>query len=348
MSDTLIGIELSSMDVTKLSEEELVAYHEFVELGRQESRPEDPPAPLESLRAELANIPDFAVLRSIWALDDGRLVGSADIQWLNTDENKHLIYGGIRVLPGHRRRGIATALLAKVADLADAEGRTLLVGATSERVPAGAEFARRVGAEGAMAMHINRLDLAELDRDLVRRWIDEGPARAPGYSLVTVDGPYPDDLIEEIADVFEVMNDAPRDDLQMEDQKLTVEQVRDIDKMLTAQKAERWALFARHEETGKLVGLTYVVWRPDQPETVGQGDTGVRPEHRGHALGKWLKAAMLQRILDERPQAKDVRTGNADSNGAMLGINRALGFKPYIATMNWQVPVEKVRAYLSR
>jgi RimJ/RimL family protein N-acetyltransferase len=199
-----------------------------------------------------------------------------------------------------------------------------------------------------MAMHINRLDLAELDRDLVRRWIDEGPARAPGYSLVTVDGPYPDDLIEEIADVFEVMNDAPRDDLQMEDQKLTVEQVRDIDKMLTAQKAERWALFARHEETGKLVGLTYVVWRPDQPETVGQGDTGVRPEHRGHALGKWLKAAMLQRILDERPQAKDVRTGNADSNGAMLGINRALGFKPYIATMNWQVPVEKVRAYLSR
>ena len=55
---------------------------------------------------------------------------------------------------------------------------------------------------------------------------------------------------------------------------------------------------------------------------------------------------MLERILRERPEAVDVRTGNADSNDAMLGINHALGFKPYIAQANWQVPVEKVKAYL--
>ena len=72
----------------------------------------------------------------------------------------------------------------------------------------------------------------------------------------------------------------------------------------------------------------------------------MRPEHRGHALGKWLKAVMLQRILDERPEAVDIRTGNADSNDAMLGINRELGFKPHRAYTTWQVTTEQVRKYL--
>jgi GNAT superfamily N-acetyltransferase len=116
---------------------------------------------------------------------------------------------------------------------------------------------------------------------------------------------------------------------------------------MVAQGTEMWALVARHEPTGKLVGFTEVFWNPAQPKTVNQGDTGVRPEHRGHALGKWLKAAMLARILRERTSAEDVRTGNADSNAPMLGINRALGFQPYIAHTAWQVSVERVRSYLA-
>jgi GNAT superfamily N-acetyltransferase len=196
-------------------------------------------------------------------------------------------------------------------------------------------------------VHTNRLVLADVDRHLVQRWIDEGPSRAQGYSLVTVDGRYPDDLIDDVVDVMGVMNDAPRDDLQMEDMKITVEQMREIEKGMLAQNIEHWSIFVRHDASGKLVGLTDVSWDPDQPETVFQGNTGVRPEHRGHALGKWLKAVMLKRILDERRSAVDVRTGNADSNDAMLGINTKLGFKPYVAASNWQVTTEKLRDYLS-
>lgn len=88
--------------------------------------------------------------------------------------------------------------------------------------------------------------------------------------------------------------------------------------------------------------VTDVHWNPSQADTVWQGNTGLHPDHRGHALGKWLKAAMLQRILDERPAAVDVRTGNADSNDAMLGINHALGFRPFIANTTWQVEVSAV------
>jgi hypothetical protein len=56
---------------------------------------------------------------------------------------------------------------------------------------------------------------------------------------------------------------------------------------------------------------------------------------------------MLQRIFAERPDAVDIRTGNADSNDAMLGINHALGFAPYIAETAWQVSLDQVRAYVS-
>jgi GNAT superfamily N-acetyltransferase len=75
--------------------------------------------------------------------------------------------------------------------------------------------------------------------------------------------------------------------------------------------------------------------------------TGVFPQYRNKGLGRWLKAAMLDKVLKERPQAKYVRTGNADTNVAMLKINTALGFKPYMAEALWQVDLQNVLAYLT-
>jgi len=75
--------------------------------------------------------------------------------------------------------------------------------------------------------------------------------------------------------------------------------------------------------------------------------TGVFPQYRNKGLGRWLKAAMLDKVLKERPQVKYVRAGNADSNAVMLKINTALGFKPYTADALWQVELQKVLDYLN-
>jgi len=60
-----------------------------------------------------------------------------------------------------------------------------------------------------------------------------------------------------------------------------------------------------------------------------------------------LKAEMLDRVLTKQPQAKFVRTQNADMNAPMMKINNEIGFKPYIAEAVWQVETEKIAKYLA-
>jgi hypothetical protein len=55
---------------------------------------------------------------------------------------------------------------------------------------------------------------------------------------------------------------------------------------------------------------------------------------------------MTIRILDERPDVTNVRTGNADSNDAMLGINKAMGYRPLLGQMVWELPVDTAAAWL--
>ncbi|HEX9774382.1 MAG TPA: GNAT family N-acetyltransferase [Actinomycetota bacterium] len=341
-------VVIEEIDLKALPEEDVLRLNQYGNLFRAERNPEDPPRPVELTRASLENIPPFIFVREFWARDpDGSIAASAEVSYLKADENKHLVEAGINVRADRRRRGIAKALLRIVADVTREERRTLIMSGTSERIPAGDAFARAVGADPGLANHVNRLLLSDLDADLMRRWIKEGPERAAGYRLDPLDGPYPDERIEAIVDMHAVMNTAPRDDLDMEDWNFTVEHARDWEKSMKASGDERWSLFAIEDATGTIAGFTEVLWNPKMPKIVHQLGTGVRPEHRGRALGKWLKAAMIERVLAERPDADQIRTGNADSNDAMLSINDQLGFKRFEASMVWQVPLEKVDAYLA-
>lgn len=341
-------ITIRAIDVQALTAEERVDLNAYQNAMRAESHPEDPATPVEELEALLANIPSFV---RVWAWlgrdDKGQVVCGAQLLSMDTGDNPHVGQANVGVLPHWRRHGLGRRLLGEIVEAANGAGKTLLIGNTSERVPAGAAFCGWARARPGLDAHTNRLVLADVDRAMVDRWVQEGPSRAPGYELVGFDGPCPAELEEQVVAVLDVMNTAPRDDLEIEDSHLSATHFREQERMMAAQGNEAWWLFARHLDSGTLVGLTDVHWNPNQPDTVWQGNTGVHPDHRGHALGKWLKAAMLRRILVERTEAVDIRTGNADSNDAMLGINHALGFRPFIANTTWQVEARVVSERLA-
>jgi len=344
-----LNLVIEEIDIASLTDEQIDELNAFANVMRAEAHPDDPPISDEQTRIGYRSIPTFVVPREFVARgEDGAIVGWLGVSWERAEHNQHLLDIVLDVLPTHRRRAIATTLLSTAVDCADAAGKTLLIGHTIDRVPSGEAFAERVGAKRALVGHTNRLLVSDIDRAMVERWVAEGPERAPGYSLVSIDGPCPDDLIDAVVDVLHVMNTAPTEDLDIEDQVWTVEEMREMEKSQLAVGGERRYVAARHDESGELVGFTEM-WRypAREPNTVRQWGTAVRPEHRGHALGKWLKASNIRRLLDEWPEVMDIRTHNADSNDPMLGINRALGFKPYTVDIHWQISSDDARTYVA-
>jgi GNAT superfamily N-acetyltransferase len=100
-------------------------------------------------------------------------------------------------------------------------------------------------------------------------------------------------------------------------------------------------------ETGRVAGFSELFITHSRPETLEQGLTAVFPEYRNRGLGRWLKAAMVEKVLDELPEAREIRTGNADVNEPMLNINREMGFRPMESNAVWQTLIERVERYLA-
>jgi GNAT superfamily N-acetyltransferase len=313
-----------------------------------EATPADPRRPLAEEMAAVRNQPpaeDGVVLVARDAA--GTIAGFLDCGWEQVSGVDHALMTEIAVLPGWRRRGLGRLLLDRVAGVAEQRGLRLIIGRTRDNLQSGAAFCARFGAEPVFVGRENRLDLRSVDRERVARWIADGPVRAPGYRLDFVAGRTPPELIDRVAGVLNVMNTAPREDLDIGDIPMTADLVRDNEEAALAAGEQLWACYAVEESSGRFVGLTTIEYRPGTPDRVRVGDTGVDPEHRGRALGKWLKATITQRILDELSEVRWVVTWNAGSNDAMLGINTELGFRTSAVHTTWQIATHQLRARLA-
>ena len=313
-----------------------------------EAVPDDPRRPLAAEIAAVRNLPAPEDGVMIVARDpSGAIAGLAQFSWERLQGWSHVLFTEIAVLPGWRRQGLGRLLLQHAAAVAQQRELRLVIGRSRDNIPAGAAFCERFGADVAMRNQENRLDLSAVDRALVDRWLTDGPARAPGYQSQFVAGRTPPELTDRVAEVLNVMNTAPREDMDVSDTPVTADLVRQYEDAALAAGEERWAYYAVEEATGRFAGLTTIAIRPGMPDRVHVGDTAVDPAHRGRGLGKWLKAAMTQRILAERPGVRWVITWNAGSNDAMLAINYQLGFRPAAVHTSWQIATDRLQGVLS-
>jgi mycothiol synthase len=337
------GYRIEPFEPAEVSPAQLREAAELYQAQQSERTPEDPLTPLEAIEQRLR-----AVIPGRWqayfaARDDtGALVGYGVIgRSLNEPENAHLRWTELVVSAKHRRKGVGRALLRALVDaVADQGDDLVLMTQTTDRVPSGSEFARVIGAEPGLDMKTNQLELSKVDRAKVDEWAAIAPK---GYRLVRIDDTVPAELVAPYIQASSGMNDAPRGDLKIGDWKLTEEQVRERESWFRQTGMQWWLLVAVHEATGEGAGFTEVTYDPKISHVIWQQGTAVVNAHRGHRLGMWMKAVMLKRILDERPKALFIRTGNANTNAQMLEINTQLGFVQAWSACLWQISITDAR-----
>ena len=343
-----MNLRLQKLDTKTISDADLKAYTNLVNLLRAEMLPDDPPLTPAYHRRTFEGLAEFTDFKQhYWLLWDGAEPVARAVAGLPLADNRHLLEPDIYVLPEYRRRGLAWSLLAEQVKLAKQEARSLLVFDSSSTVPAGEAFAGKLEARMGITNHTNQLVLADLDRSLLQTWCEEAALSAADFEIGLWPATYPEGELAAIAELMNVMNTEPRGSLEIEDFEATPQRLREDEAYLAKTGTEVWEYYVRHRPTGELAGFSTTAWQADMPTLVRQWGTAVKPKFRGHGLGKWLKAAMLLKVLAERPQVTLVRTGNADVNAPMLSINRRLGFKPYIAHTVWQVNVADVRPKLA-
>jgi len=343
-----MSVQIRPFDLYTATEAEWAALNALKNRIDAELDPDEPPESVEDHARRLRSLPPSKNLLVwvAWDLDGGSALGMATLSALTGDAKRHLAPVSISVLPEARRMGIATRLLRPVAEAARTAGLRLLMAQTASQAPAGEPFIRGIGGVVGLTNSFSRLDLAGLDRELMRSWRERAVERAGGFEIGLWEGPYPKEDLDAVLAMILVMNTAPRGELDIGDFEPTAELMQEWDSSMAEIGVERWTMHVRHMESGKFAGYTEVFWNPARPETVNQGDTGVFPQYRNRGLGRWLKAAMAEKVLRDRPQVRRIRTENATSNAPMLGINREMGFVHYRTSIDWQVEVDRVFEYL--
>ncbi len=282
-----------------------------------------------------ATTPRFqARLRYGWDLEPGEYVaavgGDEVVGWaaLHTSAWDNLDLGWLEttVHPAHRRRGVGTALFEHVRARALTSGRTKF-GAEHWDGSPGEPFLTSHGFVRKSQAINRRQHLADVPLSRIQELYAEACAASAAYELVRIHGRTPDDLMEAVSVMTAAINDAPLDDLDIEDEVFPPERIRNYETANELSGNRSYRLLARHRETGELAGHTVVAVESERSEIGHQHDTSVVRAHRGHRLGLLLKTGMNLWLAETEAQLRTIDTWNAESNDHMISVNEALGYR---------------------
>ncbi|WP_203590956.1 GNAT family N-acetyltransferase [Streptomyces sp. SID13031] len=326
------------MDITRLEPDDAAGCAAAVELLIA-THAVDCPAALLSTPAGFA-----ASLRYGWDGDPGRtylardesgaLVGLLQF-FAPTYDNTNVVWIEVEVHPDHRSRGIGSELVRYAEQVAGELGRTSF-GLAGWDLPKAVAFAKRHGFE-QKAVEVNRRqDIANLDWTTVQKLYDEAVLASADYELVRITDVLPEEMLDDMVAITASINDAPKDDLDIEDDVFTPQRLRGYEESRRGHNQNLYRVIARHRTTGELAGHSVVTVERERPQIAEQADTAVSRDHRGHRLGALVKTAMLLWLREAEPAVTQLDTWNAESNDHMIAINEQLNYFIIARTLDYQ------------
>ena len=316
---------------------QLRACHQIFEASR---RRDDPAGPLQSpagFRNRWAYGFEGRDPRQAWLATDAAGPAGCYLLELPDRENVTLGTGTLAVPPVRRRRGIGTAVLAHCAAQARAAGRTTLLGSAALD-SAGEAFARAAGATGGLTDVRRVLHTADLTPELLASLRAEAEARAAGYTLLAWTGPAPDEHVDQVARLYEVMGDAPREE-GVAAQRVDAGRVRAIEASSRGPEFGMYTVAARHDASGTLAAMTEIITQTQLPAQALQALTAVDRPHRGRRLGLLVKVAVHERLARAEPGVRAVFTFNTQTNEHMIAINERLGYRVSGRFRSWELAI---------
>ena len=239
--------------------------------------------------------------RHLLARLDGRPVAMADVE-LGEWDNRDVAWFYLVVHPDHRRQGHGTALLEHVLDVSRAAGRTKFGGAWWESASTERFAARHGFARASQEIH-RVVRPRELPAGFVEQAVAEAAPHAADYELVRVEGRTPETLLPAVSAITAAINDAPIDDLDIEDEVFPVERIRCYETASIESGHRLYRILARHRRTGLPAGHTVVVVDAETPD------------HRAPARHR----------RDGRPPRPPARSAPQGRDDALAGRRRAPG-----------------------
>ena len=328
------------IDARSLDDREFAAALELQQAVDRERDPDLPVTPAAELRAVFSdNATDHCRHERRVALEAGRAAAIGHVEL--TVDPANAAMAGVEITPA--REEVSAAVLAELLRTVRADGRTSVI-AWGDHTPDADRFWTALGAELRYTEQESRLEMASVDPQLMAQWVAAGPA---DLELVHWARRCPDQWIDALVATANAMNDAPTDDLDIADTIVDSAMVKAEIEARNARGLEFRGVLAV-TAGGEAAGTTEVFVNRHRPAASWQWSTVVLPAHRGRRIGRWLKAAMWQRLRDTEPQVTSLQTGNAASNAHMLAINNEMGFKPTHLMGCWQGDLDTLEAGLSR
>lgn len=326
--DTTVGTGLvvEALDARAVDAEDVTDLAALVAAERLADAPHEPEESARQLQLRLRHGWDGHPAEHLLVVrtSKGSTAGFAELHFEHWD-NPDLALLFLHVHPSCRDDdGVAEAMTTSGLEAVRAGGRTsVLSHAWRDSWLAG--YWERQGWPMAISSAQRRLVLADLDRERLAELLAEAELASPAYDVDDLPSPTPPDLVGGLLEVHRAMNDAPLDDLAVEDDQWTPQRLAASEAALAVRGLRVHRLLARRRCDGVLAGYTVVVVDPESPTYGAQEDTAVVGEHRGHRLGLRLKAAMLLRLATVEPLLATIDTWNAESNSHMIAVNDRLG-----------------------